>query len=472
MAGVVAQVDLAGARDFLFGVEEHLFPLGDPAGGARDGEQDREHRGREAHRLVDEAGVEVDIGVELALHEVVVFQGDALALQRDFEQRVLAHQIEDVVGDLFDDAGARVVIFVDAVAEAHEFGFAGLDALDEIRNFLHGTNFHQHANDFFVGAAVERAVERGDCRGRGGVRIDVRATDAADGVGGAILFVVSVEDEEDVESVFESGIRAIPRFGGAKQHVQEIAGIAQIVVGIDERHTERVAVGEGRDRGHFADQAIGLFLARLGAEDVFGVVIVRRECGDGGDQHAHGMGVVMEAVEKFLDALVNECVVGDVIGPRLELLGGGEFAVEEEVRGFEVGALFGEIFDRVAAIAEDAGVAVDVGDLADAGGGVVEGGVVTHHPEIGRIDLDLTEIGGADGVVGDGELVGFAGAIVGDGEGLARRGGGVGLFGLSGCGSGGFHERSLGARRGEVRLLINSTPKAELREWAERVGRK
>ena len=50
---------------------------------------------------------------------------------------------------------------------------------------------------------------------------------------------------------------------GAEQHVQEIAGIAELVVGIDERHAQAVAVGERRDRGHLADQAIGLLLARL-----------------------------------------------------------------------------------------------------------------------------------------------------------------------------------------------------------------
>jgi hypothetical protein len=39
------------------------------------------------------------------------------------------------------------------------------------------------------------------------------------------------------------------------------------------------------------------------------------------------MGVIVKAVEEFLDAFVNEGVVRDVIGPVLELLGGGEFAV-------------------------------------------------------------------------------------------------------------------------------------------------
>ena len=104
-------------------------------------------------------------------------------------------------------------------------------------------------------------------------------------------------------------------FGGAEKHVQKIAGIAEIVVGIDERHAQRVAVRECSDGGHFADEAIGLLFARFGAEDIFGVVIVGRERGDGGNQHAHGMGVVMKAVEKFFDAFVDEGVMGYVVGP-------------------------------------------------------------------------------------------------------------------------------------------------------------
>ena len=38
MTRVVAKINLARARDFLFRVEQHFFPLGNPAGGARYGE--------------------------------------------------------------------------------------------------------------------------------------------------------------------------------------------------------------------------------------------------------------------------------------------------------------------------------------------------------------------------------------------------------------------------------------------------
>src|SRR4029077_8095908 len=117
------------------------------------------------------------------------------------------------------------------------------------------------------------------------------------------------------------------------------------------------------------------------------------------------MGVVVKAIEKFLDAFVHESVVRDVPGPILELRFGGKLALKEKISGFEISAFFGEFFDGVTAVAEDALVAVNVRDAADAGGGVVEGGVVAHHAKIGRVNLDLAEVHGADGAVGDGDFV-------------------------------------------------------------------
>src|ERR1700682_2350797 len=145
MTRVVPEIDLARARDFLLGVEEHLFPLRDPPGSARNREEDGQHGHRETHRLINEACVEIHVGIELALDEVIVFEGDALALESDLEEGVLAHELEDFVSDVLDDARAGIVILVDAMAKAHELDFTGLDALDELRNFLYRADLHEHA---------------------------------------------------------------------------------------------------------------------------------------------------------------------------------------------------------------------------------------------------------------------------------------------------------------------------------------
>ena len=230
-----------------------------------------------------------------------------------------------------------------------------------------------------------------------------------------------MKNKENVEGAFQRWIRPILRLGSAKEHVQEIAGIAELVVRIDERHSQSVPIGERGNRRNFSDQTIGLLLARLDAEDVFRVVIKSGKRGDRRNHHAHGMGVVVKAVEKFLDAFVNESVVRNVVGPIIQLRRSRQFAMQEQIRGFQIGAFFRQVFDGIAAITEDASVAIDVRNPADARSGVVERRVVAHQAKIFWIHFYLAEVGGADGVVRDGDFVGLAGAIVDDGEGLAGR---------------------------------------------------
>src|SRR6267378_2435122 len=59
-----AGINLARAGDLLLLIEQHLLPLREPAGGARDGEQNREGLHGELHALVDQARVEVDVGIQ------------------------------------------------------------------------------------------------------------------------------------------------------------------------------------------------------------------------------------------------------------------------------------------------------------------------------------------------------------------------------------------------------------------------
>src|SRR5438067_514853 len=155
------------------------------------------------------------------------------------------------------------------------------------------------------------------------------------------------------------------------------------------------------------------------------------------------MGVVMKAVEKFLDAFVDERVVRDVVGPILQLRRRRQFAVQEQIRGLQISAFFREIFNGIAAITQDAGVAIDIRYFADARSGVIERRIVAHHAKIFGVHFDLAEVGGADGVVRDGNLVGFARAIVRDGERFAGSGRAFRLSRLRG-GKWGVHSSSSG----------------------------
>src|SRR5581483_8356881 len=105
-------VQLPRTRDLLLAVGEHLLPLRDPAGQPSDREEHGEVVGRVAHRLVDQAGVEVDVRIEPPRDEVVVLERDPLELERDLELRVEPRLGEHGVGDALDQLRARVVALV------------------------------------------------------------------------------------------------------------------------------------------------------------------------------------------------------------------------------------------------------------------------------------------------------------------------------------------------------------------------
>src|SRR3990172_12809695 len=154
-------VDLPGAGDLLLPVEEHLLPLGNPADGPGDGEEDREHVHRELHRLVDQAGVEIDVRVELALHEVLVLKRDSLQFDGHIQQRIFPGHLEDLFGQPPDDLGPGIVVLIDPVAKAHQPPFAGLDLLDVLSDFVLRPDLLQHPEDGLVGAAVQGTVKIG-----------------------------------------------------------------------------------------------------------------------------------------------------------------------------------------------------------------------------------------------------------------------------------------------------------------------
>ena len=156
-------------------------------------------------------------------------------------------------------------------------------------------------------------------------------------------------------------------------------------------------------------------LPRFLVENVLRFGIKRGKRGDGRNHHAHRVGVVVKPVQEFFHRFVNEGVVRDVIRPLLELRAGGQFAVQNQIGRFEISALLGQLLDRIAAVSQDAFVAVDEGDLALTQGRVVEGRVVAHHPEIVGLHLDLAQIDGADRVVLDRNFVGLSRAVIGDG---------------------------------------------------------
>jgi hypothetical protein len=177
-----------------------------------------------------------------------------------------------------------------------------------------------------------------------------------------------------------------------------------------------VPVAEAGDGDHLGDEPLDLSPAYDRVLDVLGLGIERAEGADHRDEHAHRVRVVAERVENAFEVLVDERVVGDGGLERFELALRGELAVQQEVRRLEVARLLRQLLDRIAAVFEDALVAVDVRDRAAAGGRVHERRVVGHQPEVVFGCFDLAQIGGLDRAFFDGNFVRFASTVVSDGE--------------------------------------------------------
>ena len=390
--------------------------------------------------MVDQPRVEVDVRVQPARREVVVFDRDPLELESDVDQLVPAGHLEDVIGHFLDELRAGIVVLVHAVPEAHQSFFAALYVLEESRDGFAASDPLQHPDRGLVCSAVQRTVERRTRSGRRRVWVHTRAADVAHGVGAAVLLVVRVQDEEQVERLLERRVRLVVRLMHAEHHREQIPGVAQLVLGIDVGITERVPVREGGERWHFSEQPVDLELSRSEIIHPAGVGIERRQRGHGAGQHAHGVRVVTEAVEEFLDVLVQERVNGDLVLPRRQRIPGGELSLDQEVRDFEEGATLGELLDRIAAVLEDPPFPIDERDLACTRGGVLEAGVVGEQAEVVVAHADLSQLRRPERAVLDRHFVGPAGAVVGDREGIRHAGWGNlrwrARFQFAGIGSG------------------------------------
>ena len=115
----------------------------------------------------------------------------------------LAHQL-----------GARVVVLVDPVAEAHQLDVAVLvlHLLDELADLLDATHLldvAQHVQRGLVGAAVRRAPQAGHAGGDGRKRVGARGAAQPHGGGAGVLLVVGMQDEDAVERTHQHRVQLV-----------------------------------------------------------------------------------------------------------------------------------------------------------------------------------------------------------------------------------------------------------------------
>ena len=181
--------------------------------------------------------------------------------------------------------------------------------------------------------------------------------------GRGVLFVVRVQDEDAVHGAGDDRVRLVLFAGHREAHAQEVGGVVEIVLRINEGLPDRIFVGHRRQRRHFGDHAdrCDHALGRVG--DVGGVVIEGGQRADAADHHGHRMCIAAETLKEPAHLLVDHRVMDHAVVEVFLLRGGRQFAVEQEVAGLEKVAVLGQILDRIAAVEQHALVAVDIGDL-------------------------------------------------------------------------------------------------------------
>jgi hypothetical protein len=140
--------------------------------------------------------------------------------------------------------------------------------------------------------------------------------------------VVGVEDEEHLEGALEGGVHDVLRLRHLEHHLEEVARVGEVVVGVGVGHPHGVAVGEGGERRDLGDEPDDLLATGRGVVDVLRLGVERRQPAHRGDEHPHGMGVVAEAGHEVLDVLVHHRVVRDVVRPLPLLLARRQLAMD------------------------------------------------------------------------------------------------------------------------------------------------
>ena len=365
----LAGVNLARTVDFALRVVVHFLPVGNPAGQTADGEHHGEHVRRDAHGAVEDTRVEIHVRVELARDEVVVLEGGFFELDGDIQERVVhVFAFEHLVHELLQYLGARVVALVHAVAKAGEPERVVL-VFSLVHHLLDGHAALLDAQERFeyglVSATVERAPKGADAGADTRVKVRLRAAHHTHRRRGAVLLVVGMHNEERVERLFHDRIRVVRTSLTAEHHVQEVAAVAAFRFRVHERFADARLVGKSGDGADLGNKARGREFE--GARDVFVVVKTRSEETHGvhdGTEDAHRVRARRHFTEEMQQVLVQKRVFGEKRAEMSELFRSRELTVNQEPRRFGERRLFGEIFDGVASVTENALFAIHVGDGA------------------------------------------------------------------------------------------------------------
>ena len=265
-----------------------------------------------------DARVKVDVWIQFAADEVVVFKGNFLQRHSELEQRIVlqAEFGQHFVAGFAHQCRPWIVILVHAMAKPHE-SYVGILVLDLGNEFtdLGDTavtlNIVEHVKRRLVCATVRRAPQAGDTCRDGRKRIGTGGRAQTYGRGGRILLVIRVQNEDAIQCPNQHFVDPVLFGWDGEHHAHEISRVAQVIARVDQRLTHGVLVGhrcEGRQLGNQADCGN---LALLFVVQIDRIRVERRHTAHQTRHHRHRMRIATEATQEKLHLLVNHGVVGD-----------------------------------------------------------------------------------------------------------------------------------------------------------------
>ncbi len=177
--------------------------------------------------MVNQPRIKVNVRIQLPLNEVLVFERNLLKLERDVEFWVASRYFEHFVGELLNDFCTRIVVLVHTMPKAHQATVSRFHALDEFPYLILCADFVEHVQHLLVRAAVQRTIQRRRRSRHCRVRINMRTADTTHRVRTAILLVIGVQDEQNIERLHQRRVRLVLWFRHAPQHAHEIRDVAQ-----------------------------------------------------------------------------------------------------------------------------------------------------------------------------------------------------------------------------------------------------
>src|SRR5690606_41511781 len=100
----------------------------------------------------------------------------------------------------------------------------------------------------------------------------------------------------------------------------------------------------------------------VGVIDIEAFVVLGGEGACQGNHHCHRVTVSLESVEDAGDTVFNLVVTADFVSEGFFGCGIRQFTVQQQVAGFEVVRVVGQLLDRVASVQQYTGVTINIGN--------------------------------------------------------------------------------------------------------------